>query len=561
MNRFAIAQTLRRIGELLTLSGAPSFRARAYAKGATALESAADFDRLLAARQLTKLSGIGTGLAAVIEELAATGRSTLLEELESQLPPGAHELSAVLSLQPMRRIHEALGVDSLDALEAACLAGRVRGVVGFGEKTETRLLDKIRAHRARGRQMLLSEARSLAAELSDYLASTIPDVEIELVGDLRRGLELVDKIELLASDPLYPVDSAGAGVSPPVALALARHPRVERTEAGDGVDAPALRAWLAGGFCVALWVVAEADGLTRLTRTGPPAHVEALRTRLGSSERSFPDEAAVYQGAGLKPLPPELRDDPAALEFEAPEALVSATDIQGLVHCHTTWSDGRHSVAEMAQAAAARGLRYITFTDHSRTASYANGLDIDRMKRQWEEIDRLQETTSVRLLKGIESDILADGALDYPDEILGRLDVVIASIHARNGQSGAEMTRRLVTMMRHPIQKIWGHPLGRMLQRRPPIDCDIDLILETIVETDTIIELNGDPHRMDLPVDLARRARALGARFVASVDAHATGQLAYLDNAITLARRSGLTRAHVLNTLSPDEFADAVKPV
>jgi len=562
MDRFAIAQTLRHIGTLLALQGAPQFRAQAYAKGAAALESAEDFDRLLRSQRLTDLAGIGAGLSAIISELATTGHSALLSELEAQLPPGALELSQILGLEPMKKLHQALGVDSIDALEAACVAGRVREVRGFGEKTETRLLEKIRAHRARGTELLLADAKALASELSEHLARLDPGLEVMVVGAVRRGIELVDRIELLVVGALDPV------------AALTSFARVARVEAPEAMTAseplfgdalltlPSARAWLAEGICIVLWVVPSDDGLSELVRTGPAEHAVAVISRLPAGSRSFANEAEVYSRARLRPTPPELRDDPTMLvasDSELPQ-LVAATDIQGLVHCHTTWSDGRNSVAEMAQAAAARGLRYITITDHSQAASYANGLDFDRMQRQWDEIDRVQATTCIRILKGVESDILADGALDYPDAVLARLDVVIASIHARHAQAAPEMTARVVAMMRHPIRKIWGHPLGRLLQRRAPIDCDLDLILETAAATHTIFELNGDPHRMDLPVELARRARLLGIRFVASVDAHATSQLGYLDNAITLARRAGLAPEHVLNTLDPDAFMAAVRP-
>ena len=545
MDRFAIAKTLRDIGALLALQGAPPFRAQAYAKGAAALEAAEDFDRLLKTQRLTELAGIGAGLAAIINELATTGQSTLMHELEAQVPPGALELSEVLGIEPMKKLHAALGVDSIDALEAACVAGKVRDIRGFGEKTEARYLDKIKAYRSRGTELLLADAKVLAAELVDHLMARGADA-VTIVGAIRRGLELVDRIELLAVGDTSVVD------------ALAAYPRVARIERGVDPDEPT-RAYFAEGICVALWVIGVEDGLAELARTGPPEHVAAVMARLPRDTHiSFSDEREVYARADMYPTPPELRDDPTMLD--AAPRLVEATDIQGLVHCHTTWSDGRNSVAEMAQAAAARGLRYITITDHSQAAGYANGLDVDRMQRQWDEIDRVQATTKVRILKGIESDILADGALDYPDAILERLDVVIASIHARHSQGPAEMTQRIVRMLKHPARKIWGHPLGRMLQRRAPVECDLDLILETAATTRTIIELNGDPHRMDLPVDLARRARALGIPFVASVDAHATSQLGYLDNAITLARRAALPREQVLNTLDGDAFAAAVRP-
>lgn len=558
-DRFAIAAELRHLGELLALSGAQPFRAQAYAKGATALEAAEDFDRLLAQRRLTTLPGIGQGLAAVITEIAETGRATLRAELEAQLPRGAVELSPILGVEPLRKLQAALGIADIDALEAACVAGEVRKVHGFGDKTEARLLDKIRAHRARGTEILLAEARAIAAEVKDWLESEVPDLEVVVVGDVRRGLELVDRIDLAAIGD-------GAAVE-----AFTRFPKLARAALGEAYvepvspSAPTVSGALSNGIRVSLWHLPIPDGLALVRLTGPDEHAAAIAARVaastpGAGPGRFEGEDDVYVAAGFAPVAPERRDDPDALG-PRPERLLAATDLQGVVHCHTTWSDGRHSVADMARAAAARGFGYITFTDHSQTASYANGLDPDRLLRQWDEIDRVQAETPVRLLKGIESDILADGSLDLPDAILARLDVVIASIHARNGQGPVDMTRRLIAMCQHPVKKIWGHPLGRMLQRRAPIDCDLERVLEAAARSGTIIELNGDPHRMDMPVDLARRARRLGLKFVASVDAHATNELAYLDNAVTLARRAGLGPDDVLNTLDAAAFLAAVRPV
>lgn len=553
-DRFAIAAELRMIGELLALSGTQPFRAQAYAKGATALEAAEDFERLLAQKRLTTLPGIGQGLASVIIEIAETGRASLRAELEAQLPRGAVALSPILGVEPLRKLQAALGIADIDALEAACLAGEVRKVHGFGDKTEARLLDKIRAHRARGTELLLADARAIAGEIKDWLEAQVPEIEVVVVGDVRRGLELVDRVDLAAIGD-------GAAVE-----AFTRFPKLARSTLGQAYveplspSEPTVSGTLGNGIRVSLWHLPAPDGLALVRLTGPDEHAAAISARVATRRGPFDNEDDVYVEAGLAPIAPERRDDPDALGTEV-ERLVEATDLQGVVHCHTTWSDGRHSVADMARAAASRGFGYLTITDHSQTAGYANGLDPDRLQRQWDEIDRVQAEVPVRILKGIESDILADGALDLPDAILARLDVVIASIHARNGQGPADMTRRLVAMCQHPVKKIWGHPLGRMLQRRPPVECDLDRVLEAAARTGTIIELNGDPHRMDMPVDLARRARRMGMKFVASVDAHATAELGYLDNAVTLARRAGLGPADVLNTLDVVAFSAAVRPV
>jgi DNA polymerase (family 10) len=241
-------------------------------------------------------------------------------------------------------------------------------------------------------------------------------------------------------------------------------------------------------------------------------------------------------------------------------ALLTRDDLRGAVHCHTDASDGRHTLEQMARAAEAMGLRYLTVTDHSAAAFYANGLSPERLARQWEEIARVQERVSVRLLRGVECDILEDGSLDCPPDVLERLDVVVASIHQRHRMDRARMTKRLVAAMRQPWFKVWGHGLGRYVLRRPPIDCDMDAVLDAIAGSRAAIEINGDPHRLDLEPAWLREARLRGIRFVASCDAHSTRGLHNLRFAVDMARRAGLGRTDVLNTLPAEAFAAEVRP-
>jgi DNA polymerase (family 10) len=263
-------------------------------------------------------------------------------------------------------------------------------------------------------------------------------------------------------------------------------------------------------------------------------------------------------------IPPELREDEGeieqALAGKLAADLLTAADIRGMVHCHTTYSDGRNSVAEMALAAEAMGMQYITITDHSPTAFYANGVKLDRLKRQWDEISRVQEQVKVKLLRGTESDILKEGGLDYPDRILEQFDVIIASIHNRYKLDEEGMTRRVVTAMKNPLFKIWGHPLGRLVQRRPPIPCRVEEVLDVIAESRAAIEINGDPHRLDMEPRWLKEARKRGISFVISTDAHSITDLKNLPFGVGLARRAGIRRGEVLNTLSVSAFRKAVLP-
>jgi DNA polymerase (family 10) len=306
--------------------------------------------------------------------------------------------------------------------------------------------------------------------------------------------------------------------------------------------------------------------VARLAELARPLGIEVARAgwkKDGAPLRAR-EEADLYAALGLPCIPPELRDDDGELQAARRGTLaldlVTEADVRGFVHCHTHHSDGVDTVLAMARAAERAGKEYITITDHSPTAHYAGGLPLPRLKEQWEEIEEARPKVGVAILKGTESDILPDGSLDYPNAVLAKLDVIVASLHARNRQDREAMTRRLSRAMRHPYFKIWGHPLGRLLRRRPPAECDVDAVLDALVESRGAIEINGDPHRLDMEPRLIRRAKRRGLVFAISTDAHSTFDLRFLAYGVAIARRGGLTPKDVLNTLDADSFADAVRP-
>jgi DNA polymerase (family 10) len=330
----------------------------------------------------------------------------------------------------------------------------------------------------------------------------------------------------------------------------------------------------AGGLSVEVIVApAETHATALLWATGPDDHVRDLVARAagagleltpdglfeGDALVPIADESALYTRLGVRPVPAELREDPHAIGQDHAD-LVRAADIVGMVHCHTTYSDGRNSVEEMARACDRLGVQYLTITDHSPTASYAGGVGPDQLAEQWAEIDRVQRGVDVTILKGTESDILADGSLDYPDALLGKMDVVIASIHNRYKLDRDAMTGRLVATMRHPRFKIWGHGLGRMIGRRDPVDCDVERVLDAAAASRVAIEINADPHRLDLPPRWVRAARERGIPLVVSVDAHSVGGMSVLPFGIGIARRAGVKKDEVLNTRGVEEFRESVKP-
>lgn len=521
-----------------------------------------------------------------------------------------------VSRNKLLALHEALGVTSVEELEEAAQAGRVRGVKGFGPKTEAKILEAIAAQRERAGWWLSSEALAVAEAARARLAPVV--ARIEVAGALRRGEEVVDRVVLVAAvedgsahaergasggraspdfeqavarleqrlaapeaasegpeeAPTSGGDAAAAAAPAPTGreASVFEHARTER--AGEGLAMVHARAL--GGPPIEVSVVrAERFGAAWQHATASEGHLEALCARAGArglelTRRGLfeggapvetPDEGQVADALGVPLLPPELRRGGVSdLEVPAPQDLLRIEDLEGMVHCHTTWSDGKNSVEAMARAAEARGFEYITITDHSSSAFYANGLTTEELKRQWDEIDLAQQNVSIRILKGVESDILLDGALDYPAAVLERLDVVIASVHSRFRLDEAKMTERLVRTMKLPIFKIWGHPLGRLLLRRDPVGVDLERVFDALAASRGAIEINADPRRLDLPAEHVRAARARKLSFVVSADAHSVEGMGVLDHGVALARRAGLTRGEVLNTLPADAFAAAVRP-
>jgi DNA polymerase (family 10) len=326
---------------------------------------------------------------------------------------------------------------------------------------------------------------------------------------------------------------------------------------------------LADGASVSLTAVKPNEfAATLFIQTGSTAHLEKLGTVSDlekiSSGRPPQSETDIYGRLRMQYIPPELREDHGEVEAaragKLPEDLLSLEDIKGMVHCHTTYSDGKHTLKEMVTAAETMGMKYITITDHSPTAFYAGGVTIDRLKRQWDEIAALQERVKIKILRGTESDIVANGNLDYPDRILEQFDLIVASIHSRYKMDKQKMTERIITAMRQPVFKIWGHALGRLLQRRPPFECDVERVLDVIAESRAAIEINGDPYRLDLEPRWVREARKRKIKFVISVDAHSTGALNNVRFGVAMARRGWVRKGEVLNALPANSFARAVRP-
>jgi DNA polymerase (family 10) len=568
-DRFYIAGQLRQIGRLLSVMGENPFKIRAYERAARALENGSDdFDARIKERRLTEIDGIGKALAAVVEEIYHSGESALLQQLSDQLPTGAVDLNEVpgLTLKKIVALHESLGIKSVDDLKTACEKGLVRAVKGFGPKAEANILANIEKLQHREDRILISHALAEAEPLLQYLRASWEIVHCQIAGSLRRCKETVRRICLVAASAepktvterflRYPLFAQSDQTGPGRCSArLARGLEVELHIVAPAAYAAALHYWTGSKeHCTALEDHARSKGIM--------LSAEGLRGPKGKALK-VETEGDIYRRLGLKYIAPELRENHGEIEAAADGSLpiaVISEDIQGMVHCHTTYSDGQNSVEEMARAAEAMGMKYITFTDHSPTASYAGGVKIDRLRAQWEEIDRVQERVRIKLLKGTESDILEDGLLDYPDYILEKFDVIIASIHARHKMNADQMTARLLRALRLPWFKIWGHPLGRLIESRPPFECRMDEVLDAVAASRAAIEVNGDPRRLDLEPRWIRAARQRGIKFVVSTDAHSIRNLENLPYGVAMARRGWLSCDDILNTLPVEDFMHAVRP-
>ncbi len=561
-DKFLVAERLREIGALMRLRGGPTFRAAAYEKGALAVESVADdhLATLVDHARLVELPGVGKALAREITELARSGDSSLLCDLRAEFPAAIAELALLpgLSVKKAKQLHDLAQVKSLDDLERACAGGEVRAVRGFGAKTERKLLASISDYRARASSILLVEALELSRVLVRHVQRSSFVEQVAVAGKVRRAIEITDEVTLVAA----------SGNAAELLAHFVAFPRIARIEERNERH---VSGRMSNGVRITLHVSRpEAFGVALLRHTGSAAHLAKVEARakamgIALDDGPKPSEASVYRALDLAFIPPELRDGEGEVEDAArltsPLALLEASELRGLVHCHTNFSDGRDTVRAMAHKADELGMAYLTITDHSPAAHYAGGVSVDRLKEQWDEIARVQEEVNVTLLRGTESDILADGALDYPDDVLEKLDVIIASVHARMKMDAPTMTRRLIAAMRHPFFKIWGHPLGRLLQRREPFACSVESVLDAIAESRAAIEINGDPYRLDLEPRWIRAARARGIDFVVSSDAHSTRGLENLGLGVSMARRGGLTRSNVLNTADTASFRRAVRPV
>jgi len=550
MDNLDVAAALREIADLLEFRGDEPFKVRAYRKAATALEMLPEPVTALAEQgALTRVPGIGKAIAAKITELLTTGQIAYLEELRQAVPPGVRALTEVpgLGARTAYLLYTRLGIDSLDRLELAARRGELRALPGMGPRKEAAILEGLKKLRRMRRAIPLGAALPVAAELLAWLRQQPEVVAAEAAGDVRRRVEVVTEL------PIVVATTEPASVS----AALARLPLGTVKE--QETDRVVLTTGLGLTIPVAL-VPPEHFALALMTLTGSPAHLEAL-----GPLPPAPTEEAIYARLGLPFIPPELREGrgevEAAREGRLPR-LLEVADLKGDLHTHTRASDGTATLLEMVEAARQMGHRYLAVCDHSQSLAVARGLTPERLRAQGEEIRRLnRDLGDFRILHGTEVDICKDGSLDFPDEVLAELDVVVASIHSHMGLDAEAQTERLLKAIYHPHVDIIGHPTGRVLGRRDPYPFDVDRVLAACRETGTALEVSADPSRLDLNDELARRAVEAGVMLVINTDAHSTRGLGLLPYGVAQARRAWVEPRHVVNTMDlPDLLEWLARP-
>jgi DNA polymerase (family X) len=569
MDKGQVAEVLVNIATLLELKGENPFKTRAYQNAARTLEALTEpLDKLIAEARLGDIKGIGEALQQKITELVTTGRLQYYEDLKASIPPGLVAMLDIPGVGPkkIKALRDELGIESVEQLEQACKDGKIAVMKGFGEKTQTNILEGIHRRRSYASRHLISDALPRADSMLEALRSHPDVVRCSTAGSLRRHREVIGDIDLLASSK-QPAE---------VIEYFTSQPGIIKVLAKGDTKASVL---LEGGIQSDLRVVSDAEYSSALMYfTGNKEHNIVMRQRaidrglrlneygLFHSKEETRDpkllvkcrtEEEIFEKLGLRYIPPEMREDMGeiALAEKGPlPRLLEWTDLKGSLHNHSTWSDGHQRPEDIAKAMRELGLAYWGVTDHSKSSFQANGLDAARVRQQLKEIAGInamlaKEGSDFRLLTGTEVDILKDGQLDFPDDLLAELDVVIASIHSSFSQTEAETTQRLIRAAQNPYVHILGHLTGRLLLDREPYKVDQRAVIDVCAETGTWIELNAHPKRFDLDWRLWPYAKSKGVKCVINCDAHRFEHAGFLRLGAGIARKGWLTKEDVVNTL------------
>jgi len=569
MDKDRVAEILAEIGTLLELKGENPFKTRAYENAARTLESLSEpIEKLIAENRLGEIKGIGEALQKKITELVTTGKLAYYDELKASVPPGLVEMLQIPGLGPkkIKALNEKLGVKTIEQLEMVCKAGKVAALDGFGEKTQSKILEGIQFKRTYASRHLLNDALEVAEPILESLRGHPDVIRCSTAGSVRRFKEIIGDVDFLVSSK-HPAK---------VIEHFTGQPGVVTVSAKGGTKASVI---LEGGIQADLRVVSDAEFPFALAYfTGSKEHNIVMRQRaierdlrlneygLFKSKEETRDpkllvpcktEEEIFQKLDLPYIPPELREDKgefAAAENDDLPKLIEWTDLKGSLHNHSDWSDGRNPLEDVAAHAHELGCDYWAITDHSKSSYIANGLDEKRLFEQLKAVRKINqgfadEGSDFRLLTGSEVDVLADGRLDFHDDLLHELDVVVASVHQGFTYSEAEMTRRIIRAAQNPYVHMLGHLTGRLLLEREPYKVNQQAVIDACAETRTWIELNANPYRFDLDWRLWPYAKSKGVKCVINCDAHRNEHAGFLRLGAGIARKGWLTKADVINTL------------
>ena len=568
-----IAEVFARCADMLQIRGDNIHRVLSYRRAAETIRAAPRDLRVISSEgALTELRYIGKTIAAKIDEMLETDRLEFYERLKAEVPEGLVDIMHINGVGPKKAklFWEQLEITSVDALKVAADAGKLAALPGMGAKSEQKILEGIEALSRQTGRASIGDALPAAQRILDLLLALPEAQEGALAGSIRRGRETIGDVDILiAADDSGPIMERFVTMEN-VGRVLGHGPTKSSVELLSGlqVDVRVLEKarwgtalnYFTGSLAhnVKMRQIALDQGLSLNEHALSP--VDQDKTIIESAEKILCDsEEKVYAALGLQYVPPELREDSG--EIEAARAgrlprLITRGDIIADLHMHSTWSDGKHSIREMVEACVKRGLRYIAITDHSRSLGIANGLSIERLLAQAEEVRRLHAEygDQIQVLAGTEMDIKADGGMDYPDEVLAQMDFVIASLHSGLQQKRAQVTERLLNAIRNPHVDMIGHPSARQFPNREEVDADWDAVLAAASEHNTILEINANPLRLDLKPERARLAKDLGVLLAINTDAHQIAHLDLMDFGVTNARRAWVEAEHVVNTWSFERF-------
>jgi DNA polymerase (family X) len=560
-----VAAVLEEIGTLLELQGENAFRCNAYHSAARSiLQLESNLADVIREDRLTEVRGIGETLRDKITTLVQTGHLPFYDELKQKTPVGLLQMLRLpgVGAKKVKALYDQLGIDSLDKLKAACEAGEVADLKGFGAKTQQKILEGLAYLDQMGQRVRLDQALPLAESLVASLRKLPGVIRIEVCGSVRRRRETINDIDILvSSDNAAPIMEAFVHL--PEVRQISGQGETKASVSVSSVDDMGKKALINAD----LRVVREEQFPFALNYfTGSKDHNVALRQRaqdyglklneyaLAGAKKHIAckDEADIYRALDLDYIEPEMREMTGEIDAAAAHqlpVLIEPGDLRGVFHCHTNWSDGQNTLEEMALAAKALGWKYLGIADHSQSLNVANGLTVDRVRKQHAEIDALNaKLGGFRLLKGTECDILPDGNLDYDDKVLASFDYVVASVHTHFNLTEEEMTQRIVRALSNPHVTMLGHATGRLILRREGYKVDLEAVLQTAAKHKKMVEINANPQRLELDWIHCKRAKALGVMLVINPDAHSTAGLEHVQYGVSVARRGWLTKHDLFNT-------------